>query len=137
VEAMYADQDAPDEASGHASCAPQGFAGERTERIQAMDARLQKVLGDAVEVGEADDVGEDDDAEEFSPSADEQITMIEYGAIIYEWSAFVAQMNPVQIAPDAGDRGVVMNIVQHWFGGFDELMSMLYDGLMDRLRHAQ
>jgi hypothetical protein len=118
----------------HAPYVPPEFASERAERIHAMDARLQEVLGDTVEA-EDDDEEENDDPFEFQPSADEQITMIEYGSIIVEWSEFVAGMNPVHLAP--GDRGLVMNIVQHHFGGFDELMVMLYDCLMDRLRAAQ
>jgi hypothetical protein len=95
--------------------------------------QLGYAIGNAVEVEDAD---EEDDAEfEFQPGADEQITMIEYGAIIYEWSDFVEHMNPVQLGP--GDKGVVMNIVQHHFGGFDELMVMLYECLMERLCEAQ
>jgi hypothetical protein len=119
----------------HAPYTPPEFTGERVERIQAMDARLQEVLGDAVEVEDEDDEDEDDTSFDFEPGADEQITMIEYGAIIYEWSDFVQTMNHVQLGP--GDRGVVMNIVQHDFGGFDDLMVMLYQCLMECLRKAQ
>jgi hypothetical protein len=127
--------DRGDEPPTHAPYVPPEFMGARAERIQAMDARLQEVLGDAVET---DDEQEDDDETfDFQPSADEQITMIEYGALICQWSDFVDAMNVVQLDPEAGDRGIVMHIVQHWLGGFDELMTMLYDCLMQRLRHAQ
>jgi hypothetical protein len=115
----------------HAPYVPPECTGEHAERIQAMDARLQEVLGVAVEVeDEADDTALD-----FQPSADELITMIEYGAIIYEWAEFVREMNPVQLGP--GDGGVVMNIVQDHFNGFDELMAALYRCLMELLRTAQ
>jgi hypothetical protein len=126
--------DAPD----HAPYVPPEVAGERAERIQAMDARLQEILGDAVahdDGDEADDVEGGDTSFDFQPSADEQITMIGYGAIICAWSDFVGDMNPVRLGD--GDRGVVMNIVQHHFGGFGELMAMLYECLMDRLRQAK
>jgi hypothetical protein len=129
LRAEYPDEEAPT----HAPYVPPEFAGERAERIRAMDDRLQEVLGDAVEAEDEDE--EDEELFAFQPGADEQITMVEYGAIIYEWREFVDSINPVQLAP--GDRGVVMNIVQHDFGGFDDLMVMLYDCLMDRLRQAQ
>jgi hypothetical protein len=40
LDSMDPDRDEPD----HAPYVPQEFAGERAERIQAMDARLQEVL---------------------------------------------------------------------------------------------
>jgi hypothetical protein len=92
------DQRPDAEAPTHAPYVPPEFAGERAERIQAMDARLQEVLGYAVETednDEEEDEEEDEDPFEFQPSADEQITMIEYGAIIYEWRAFAESMNLV------------------------------------------
>jgi hypothetical protein len=133
LDALF-DQRPTNESLTHAPYVPPEFTGERSERIQAMDARLQEVLGDAVEVEDEEEDG-DEDSFDFQPSADEQVTMIEYGAIIYEWSDFVDAMNPAQLGP--GDHGVVMNIVQHYFGGFDDLMVMLYECLMEQLRKAQ
>jgi hypothetical protein len=134
LEYMDRDHEEP-EHTDHAPYVPPEFAGERSERIQAMDARLHEVLGDTVEVVDEDEEEADDTSFDFEPSADEQITMIEYGAIIYEWSDFVENMNLVRLGE--GDRYVMMNIVQHYFGGFDDLMVMLYDCLMERLRTAQ
>jgi hypothetical protein len=58
LDSLNGDADEPH----HAPYTPPEFAGERAERIQAMDARLQEVLGDAVEAEEDDEDEEEDDA---------------------------------------------------------------------------
>jgi hypothetical protein len=127
----YGDQDADAE---HAPYIPPEFIGERTERIQAMDARLQEVLGDAVE-DEEDEDDNDDRLFDFQPGPDEQILLAEYGSIIVEHRWFVDQMNQVQL--HAGDDGYVMNIIHLHSNGFDSLMMLLWDTLQARLRKAQ
>jgi hypothetical protein len=131
----YVAGDGNGDASMPAPYIPPEFVSARAERIQAMDARLHEVLGDAVEVEDADEDEEDEDLFEFEPDANEQITMAESGSIIVEWRDFVGDMNPVQLSD--GDEGYVMNIVPHYFDGFDELMRMLYECLTERLRMAQ
>jgi len=132
--AIRAEYGSEDETHGYAPYIPQEFVGERTERILAMDARLQEVLGDAVEDIDEDDADEDESFD-FQPHAGEQIRMVEYGAIMVEHRWFVEQMNQVQLAP--GDDGYVMNIIQLHSNGFDAVMGLLWDILNNRIRLAQ
>jgi hypothetical protein len=101
---------------------PCELTGERAERIQAMDARLQEVLGDSVDV---DEMAEEEDEEEqeafhFEPDAGEQVLMVEYGSIIYEHREFVGDVNQMKL----GDEWM-LNIINHTFWGFDHLMEDL------------
>src|SRR5215212_94569 len=52
---FWHDDDNDDNEADHAPYVPSELIGERSERIQAMDARLQEVLGDAVEEDEDED----------------------------------------------------------------------------------
>jgi hypothetical protein len=122
-----------EEDAARATYIPPELIGERTERIQAMDARLQDVLGDAVDADEDED--EEEHEFDFQPDSDEQIMLVEYGSIIVEHRWFVDQMNGVQLAE--GDDGYVMNIIQRHTDGFDALMGMLWRTLNTRLRMAQ
>ena len=131
---FWHDDDNGDDEADHAPYIPPEFIGERTELIQAMDARLQEVLGDAVEEDE-DDTEEDTHDFDFQPGADEQIYMVEYGSIILEHRDFVEDMNTVQFWD--GDDGQLLNIVHKNIYGFDALMTLLWDMLQTRLRAAQ
>jgi hypothetical protein len=119
----------------HASYIPPELVGERSERIQAMDARLQEVLGDAVDADDDDDSEDEDESFDFQPGADEQIYMVEYGSIILEHRDFVEDMNTVQFWD--GADGWLLNIVHKNIYGFDSLMSLLWETLQTRLHAAQ
>jgi hypothetical protein len=112
---------------------PPELAGERAERIQAMDARLHEVIGDAMDE-EADEADNDDTLFDFQPGPEEQLTMVEYGSILVEHREFVEYFNRVQLSP--GDEGYVMNIIQLHRNGFDVLMRQLWECLL-QLRIAQ
>jgi hypothetical protein len=122
--------------SGHAPYVPPEVAGERAERILAMDARLEEVLGDAVEAdAEEDGEEEEGDAEhDFRPDAEEQVMMAEYGDIIVEYRSFVEDFNPIHLSE--GDDGVVMNIIQLHLDGFDAVMRALWEWLCEHRRQA-
>lgn len=134
VAAIHFENGDQEEAAEHAPYIPPELMRERTERIQAMDARLQEVLGDTVEADEEDDENEDE-LYDFQPGPDEQIMLVEYGSIIVEHREFVEQMNQVQLHP--GDDGYVMNIIQLHSNGFDAVMGLLWGDLHRRLRQAQ
>jgi hypothetical protein len=124
-----------DDSSDHAPYIPPELTRERAERIQAMDGRLQEVLGDAVEVEDEDKAGDDERLFDFQPSPEEQVKMAEYGSIIVEHRWFVEHLNQVQLA--AGDDGYVMNLIQVHTTGFDVVMRRLWELLQDHLRLAQ
>ena len=120
-----------DDDAGHAPYMPPEVAGERADRMLAMDARLEAVLGDAVDVEDDED---DEDDEAFQPSPADLVTLVEYGRIIAKHRAFVDAFNTLHLWP--GDDGCVMNIIQRHHDGFDQVMRLVWDRLQARLRGA-
>jgi hypothetical protein len=123
--------------ASHAPYTPPEVVGERTERLLAMDARLEAVLGDAVEGddGDDDDEEEDGDGFDFEPTPEEQIMMVEYGSIIVTYREFVEALNPLRLGE--GDDGVIQNIIQLHYNGFDVVMRVFWDWLVKHLYQEQ
>ena len=120
----------------HAPYIPPEFVGERAERIEAMDARLQDVLGDILDVDDEEDDDEEDDngdtADDFLACPEEQIVMVEYGSIMTEYRNFVDAFNAVQLSE--GNDGSVRNIIQLHRDGFDAVMRLLWGALQESLQ---
>jgi hypothetical protein len=109
--------------ASHAPYIPPEVSGERTERLAAMDAKLEEVLGDLVDAEE--DAADNADDFAFQSSADELVTLVQYGAIIEEYADLIEEIRGVEFIDGNGEQRSVQNLVMESFGGFDALLHAL------------